>query len=140
MCVGVIVAIFAMICAWMLTAAYTTSWEAEKTLHAYMLVLDVVDAYVQKTGGKWPRSWNDLYSVNLKVGIWKWPQDHQEVKKRISIDFSTDCEQVSNMTTEQFSAIQQTSPNYGPPRGRIDRLIQDCRREQEDVNEDVKGI
>ncbi len=106
------------------------SLEAERTLHAHLLVMDVVGVYVTQHHGHWPRHWNDLYSTlpSRSHGIWNWPTDAAALRKRIIVDFSVSCEDVAEQTPATFSAVRQTSPNYADNPNSVERLIQVCRQ------------
>ena len=100
---------------WCLYCGVTVSLEAEKTLGAYWMVLDLVSTHVKKTSGEWPRSWDDLrkFSPSRETHGWKWPRDLEEIRKRIRIDFSVTCADVAKQDADNFHAIEQVGPNYG---------------------------
>lgn len=105
---------------------------AEKTLHAYMLVIDVVNECVRSKEGGWPRSWEELYGVrpSREPAIWMWPDDHEEIERRIAIDFTLSPQQVAQMTPESFPAIRQIGPRYEiSGRGWIAELIASCKKQ-----------
>jgi hypothetical protein len=113
---------------WCLYSAVTVSLEAEKTLGAYWMVLDLVSTHVQKTSGEWPRSWDDLrkLSPSRETHGWKWPRDLKEIQKRIRIDFSVTCADVATQDPDSFHAIEQIGPNYGSHGSQ--GLLDLCRR------------
>lgn len=63
------------------------SLEAERTLHAYYEVLDLLGRYVQENHA-WPKSWDDLAVIPLKRddSARPWPSDRAEIQKRIYVD------------------------------------------------------
>ena len=101
-------------------------WEAEKTLHAYRLVLDVLIEYVE-TEGEWPTGWTDMEAVKPpgEYGLWRWPDDIDEVRKRITVEFDLRGKDLTVMTADSFDLVRQSDPNYGPyAYGAIDRLLE----------------
>src|SRR5437868_383648 len=81
---------------WFYIKTINRSLEAERTLHAYSLTLDLTSVYCASHPGMWPRGWDDL--INLKPlrehPIWQWPKDIAEIQSRIDVDFTTSLEQV----------------------------------------------
>ena len=113
---------------WCLYSAVTVSLEAEKTLGAYWMVLDLVSTHVKRTSGEWPRSWDDLQklSPSRETHGWKWPRDLEEIQKRIRIDFSVKCAEVAKQSPGSFHAIEQIGPNYGSYRSQV--LLDVCKK------------
>ena len=109
------------------------SLEAEKTLHAHLLVMDVVSVYVQNYS-QWPRDWDGMYSVqpSRSHGVWDWPSDASEIRQRVIVDFSTSSGAVAKQTPASFSAIRQVFPYYADDSNAVERLIQTCRYASED--------
>jgi hypothetical protein len=114
--------------------------QAEKTLQAYRLVMDLLCVYVQTSSGDWPQNWNDLRSAShaQQNGMWRWPQDSEEIQERISLDFGVRCEDIAAMDPQEFQVVQQTEPNYGPDEFLIRRLLQACR--QSKVHQPVPAV
>jgi len=105
------------------------SLDAEVTLHAYELVLDVLDDYLAQNGGRWPRSWDDLIQIRHDgFAGRRWPEDVAQVKKRIRIDFDLTTDEVIGMDIEHFTAVTQIGPNYGPHEGFLAKFLYDARR------------
>lgn len=106
------------------------SLEAENTLHAYILVLDVVEQHVLQHDGRWPKSWEelDLSKPAKGQGIWMWPDDRARIAERIQIDFMLTTVQVVKMTPENFSAIHQVWPNYGPRESELAVFLENMRK------------
>jgi hypothetical protein len=112
---------------WRLYSGVRSSLEAEKTLHAYRLVLDLVSTHIDKTPGQWPRSWDDLRRLSpSRESMWKWPSDIDEIQKRIRIDFSLTIADVAKQNPDSFHAIQQIGPNYGSDDSHI--LLSICKK------------
>ncbi len=111
------------------------SLEAEKTLGGYLLVLDALTIYVSENTGQWPQSWEDLATASPREEYagWSWPRDIREIRKRIWIDFSTSAHELASASPEQFTAVKQIGPNYGPREGKINVLLQ-AIRESRDKN------
>jgi hypothetical protein len=106
------------------------SLEAEKTLHAYDIVIQVVEQSVLQHGGQWPRSWQELetiHQIEPSAG-WKWPDDRAEIAKRVQVDFTLSSEQVVKMSPTSFSAIVQFGPSFPPQEFRIAALIETVRK------------
>jgi hypothetical protein len=88
---------------------------AEFALHGNTIVIMTVDKYV-KEYGKWPASWEDLRSVQVDFGIWRWPDDMkelQDIQEYVEVDFSATLGQVARQTPEDFQAIRPHGPAYG---------------------------
>jgi len=79
------------------------SRDAETTLGAYRLVLEVLADYSTENGGRWPKSWDDLVRVRHDgyVGL-RWPEDVAQVKKRIRINFDLTTDEVLSMDAERM--------------------------------------
>lgn len=117
-----------VVAAWMIFQGTQTSLEAERTNQAYLLVTDLVSVHVLRTG-KWPTDWSDLHStVPKRLGVWRWPEDATLVEKRVVVDFTLRLEDVCRMTPDTFSAIRQTTPNYGPELDAVRHVIEDCKK------------
>lgn len=107
----------------------SNSLEAEATLHAYNLVLDVVTQYI-KENGKWPDNWDALAKISpaLEHSIWTWPRDVDEIRKRVKVDFSLQIRDVASMHEDTFNAIEQMGPHYGGNESEIRELIATAKR------------
>jgi hypothetical protein len=118
---------------WCLYSGVSFSLEAEKTLHAYGMVLDLVSTYVEKTSGQWPRSWDDLrqLSTSRESCGWEWPRDLEEIQKRIRCDFSVTCAEVAKQSPDDFHAVEQIGPNYGSYDSQV--LIIVCKKYAQDA-------
>ncbi len=100
------------------------SLNAENTLHAYNLVLDIVAEYI-KANGKWPDSWEALAKTPpaLTHRVWNWPSDIKEIRRRVRIDFSRQLQEVANTHEDSFDAVEQVGPQYGGNEAAIRELI-----------------
>jgi hypothetical protein len=113
----VIVAITGLVVAVIVSAVWygvAESLRAEKTLHAYILVSDVVATYVAHNK-EWPQNWNALADTLPSEAhhVWVWPDDLEEIRNRVSIDFSLQLADVAAMQESSFRAVQQLGPSYG---------------------------
>jgi hypothetical protein len=117
---------------WHLYGAARWSLEAEKTLHAYGMVLDLVSAHVEKTAGQWPRSWDDLrvLSSSRESCGWRWPRDLDKIRERVRCDFSLACAEVARQSPDNFRAVEQIGPNFGCEWPEVCRLLAICRKHQ----------
>lgn len=99
------------------------SIEAEKTLHAYYLVLDILMVYAQSNDGRWPQKWDDLKGVTpeRKHPIWIWPNDLASISQRVEVDFGWIPD--GDTVPTRFYAVRQLGPNYGPDDAWIKELL-----------------
>lgn len=106
-----------------------SSLRAEKTLHTYNLVLDLIENYVETHSGSWPNSWEQLEQVAPKDHplVWRWPDDKKEIESRIHVDFSLTSGDVVKMSADTFTAVTQKGPYYEPNKGRINQLLEIVR-------------
>jgi hypothetical protein len=117
----------------MLTESVRTiaeSLQAEDTLHAYDLVLDVVGAHLRGTSGTWPTSWDDLAGVRPEEdhSVFRWPQDMRKIRRRVRIDFTLSTREVARMDVAHFAAIQQIGPNFGNHEPAVRKLLHTVRQ------------
>lgn len=114
-----------VIIAGLLWRAGSVSLEAEKTLHAYNLTLDVIGHFISEHDGAWPESWNALATTSPTTndGVWSWPNDIEEVRRRVKIDFSLETKEVAAMRPDDFKAVQEIGPHYGASEAAVSRLI-----------------
>ena len=93
--------------------------EAETTLHAFALVLDVVGKHICAHSGQWPDSWDDLAKTSPARNhpSFLWPDDVVKIRKRIRIHFGVTTADVIATGKDQFTAVEQIGPNYGPHPG-----------------------
>lgn len=125
----VIVASCLLVLAYLAYRGVTVSLQAENTLHTYGLVLEVVTNYVE-TNERWPDSWNDLLtsSPSNHASRFQWPDDVEQIAEVVSIDFALTIDAVARMTENQFMAVKQIGPNYGPEHHEIGRLLAAARK------------
>jgi hypothetical protein len=114
-----------------------SSLEAERTLHAYYYVLDLLGAYLRERHGAWPKSWDDLGPATPSVenAAFQWPRDRADIEGRVFVDFSITAADVAKMDVGNFTAVKPIGPNYGQRDGRIRQLIDLTRHELADTNE-----
>jgi hypothetical protein len=101
------------------------SWEAEKTLHAHYLVMDVLYSHVQEKG-RWPSNWEDMKGTKPTgdYAFWKWPEDCERLKERIAVKFDLRDEDVYSMTPESFDLVQQKGSHFIIYESEIARLLE----------------
>ena len=116
-CAATVCSVFAIGC-----RSYRESIEAEETLHAYYLVMDVVTVFVKANEGTWPKSWDELKSVSpaREHAVWAWPDDLSQIAQRVEVDFGV----IPDWSEpESFSAIRQLGPRYGPDKVWVKELL-----------------
>jgi hypothetical protein len=108
--------------------AANAALDAEKTNGAFIVVLKLVSSHIEKTSGQWPRSWDDLQRLSQPDVHydWRWPDDMEEIQKRIRIDFSVTTADVATQNPDSFHAIQQIGHNYGSYDSHI--LLSVCKK------------
>lgn len=111
--------------------AITVSLQAEHTLHANYLVLAVVTSHLEKDNAEWPRSWDELSTTvaSGQGGMYSWPNDREELRARVKIDFSLTTAQVAAMVPSNFTAIAPLGPHYPVSDGAVEQLLRAARRE-----------
>lgn len=113
-----------------IAAGIHKSLEAEETLHAYDMVIQVVEQSVLQHSGQWPHSWQELeaiHQIEPSAG-WKWPDDRAKIADRVRVDFTLSSQQVADMSPTSFSAIVQSGPCFPPEEFRIAALIETVRK------------
>lgn len=86
---------------------------AERSLHATLLVVDLVREYVIYHQGVWPRSWQDLERLPPRQrAMFRWPADREAVRRYVSVDFRADPKKLATESVEQFVAVQPRGPCY----------------------------
>ena len=108
------------------------SWEAEKTLHAFALVCDVISSYLRLSGGRWPTGWEELAAaVPVERGtfsnVFRWPDDLDELRKRVAVDFTLTTADVAAMDEAHFSAVEVVPPALGPYSPAVTNLLRAAR-------------
>lgn len=108
----------------------STSMRAEETLHAYKLVADLVCVYLNEQGGKWPKDWDGLLAIepSRTHGVWDWPEESEQVIKRLELDFSVTTAQVAAMKVETLDVIKQQWPHYEHDHYWSARLLEAAKR------------
>jgi hypothetical protein len=114
----------------------SVSLQAEETLWVNWDVLQVLQVYVAQNPGRWPESWEDLKKTPLpdqwRRSHYRWPEDINEFKKRVHIEFGLTLQEVAAMVTPEqvaqgdfsnFTAVQPIGPNYGPCEGELGHLM-----------------
>jgi hypothetical protein len=116
---------------WFIFEGARTSLEAERTHQAYVRVLGATTAFVRGHPGLWPNGWEQLATAAPEGGDWSQtlPDDLEDVRRRIHVDFDLSAADVSKMNADDFSAIRPIGPNYGPDPVRIQMLIDATKAE-----------
>jgi hypothetical protein len=101
--------------------------DAQTTLCAYQMVLEVIADHLKNNGGRWPDSWDELTNTphNGCSGL-RWPQDAEDVKKRVRVDFNVSTAQVVSRDYDHFVAVRQIGSNYGPHEWLIAKFLHDA--------------
>ena len=108
--------------------SYSVGMDAEYSLHAYGLVLEVLADYLNENSGQWPKSWDDLVVIrHSDFGLVRWPDDIGEVKKRVRINFDVTTADIISSGVH-FTAVTQRKPNYGSEEWRVPNFLEAARR------------
>jgi hypothetical protein len=110
----------------------TWSLEAERTLLANRVVLEVLENYLKKHPEGWPTSWEELRDtpVSAYVQGHGWPENIEEIRRRIRVDFALTRPQVAAMNAETFSAVEPIGPNFGPDESAINQFLSVAREKK----------
>jgi hypothetical protein len=125
--IGAVVGLLILLLTAYVYRCVNSALEAETTLHANCVVLYVLEAYMEENPGSWPGSWDELKKTSIRDeeqrSNYRWPDDIDEFKKRVHIEFGLSLQQVSDMLTREqlkswefdnFTAVRPIGPNYGP--------------------------
>jgi hypothetical protein len=89
----------------------SASLTAERVLHANRLVLELAREYVVDHIGAWPRFWQDLERLPPpERGMFRWPQDEEDVRRYVSVDFGANLDELVTRSMQEFVAIQPQGP------------------------------
>lgn len=127
--VAFIFALVATIVLWNGIQAVRAALDAEHTLHAYRLALELTNRYQETHAGEWPPDWKALEQLPYeRGGMWEWPDDLAEIQERITIDFAANPRDVAELTPAEFTAISQRQPNFpGSSDPHVEQLIDGLR-------------
>lgn len=117
--------------AWVAYVAVTTSLESEHTLHATYFAVALVEDFVA-THHRWPADWDDLERHPRPPDArWyrDWPDDADELRRRVAIDFDADPESVARQPPMEFTAIRPIGPYYEHRHGGCVASLQETVRE-----------
>ena len=107
----------------------SSSLHAERTLHSINLSTVVVDRFIQQEQ-RWPKSWDDLRSVQAvdAPSMYSWPEDAETVREFVAIDFDANVLTVASQTADDFDAIKPIGSYYPYKKyGYVDSLIESAR-------------
>jgi hypothetical protein len=109
------------------------SLEAEKTLQAFSVLMDVLTNFVDTNSGKWPSGWDDLARIppSRANSTFSWPEDIERIRSRVRINFDLTTAQVISAGESRFVAIEQIGPNFGPDEPSLHRFFDVARRKSE---------
>ena len=94
--------------------------EAEDNLQAFFQAQQATIKYIEANDGRWPRSWDDLSSIDPS-------RDFDWVAQRLTFDFDADPTQIVHQTPYSFNAIKPNSPCYVHD-GEVRSIIQSLRK------------
>ena len=86
--------------------------QAENTYHANNFVFCLVKEYIidQKN---WPDSWDDLEKLpSRQYSMYTWPKDRKKIQQCVSIDFNVTLTMLSDVSRENFVAIEPIEPCF----------------------------
>jgi type II secretory pathway pseudopilin PulG len=126
-----LVAFLIAFAAWVCSAAHSAR-EAERTLHAERVVFLVLERYARDNPQGWPKSWEELSSVQLPPAeqspIFNWPKNLDEFRKRVDVNFGLSRGDVEAMHADTFSAIRPIGPYYELSYEEIGAFLQELRK------------
>ena len=96
---------------WIGAAAYIAN-RAELNLIAFSEASLAICGFIEKTDGKWPRSWDDLVDIEIP---YRGKPDVKRIKHLVEIDFNADPEVLMKQSPEEFVAIRQIDKDYRYP-------------------------
>ena len=107
----------------------TTSLQAERALHATLLTTALVNDYIDRHQGEWPRSWSDPEAMpSRQWAMYNWPEDSRKVQKYVFVDFAADLRQLATQSTDEFDAIRPTVTCYDFKHyGAVEKLLVSIR-------------
>jgi len=98
---------------WMVYCGISMSLTAERSLHANLLVVDLVREYIVANKGAWPQSWHDLESMPVRQrAMFAWPVDRAEIERYVTVDFATDPDKLATKSVEEFAAVEPKGYRY----------------------------
>jgi hypothetical protein len=97
---------------WSIYSVAAKALQAERTLHATLFSIRLVDQFVSEQN-RWPRSWGELESLAMPSDEkYKWPADGNLIKECVDIDFAADPAKIINQQPMEFTAIKPIGPCY----------------------------
>ena len=99
---------------WIVYYGVLPSLQAEKTLHATMFAVRLLERFVSERG-RWPRSWGELEGVSMDDDRWYgegWPATAPELQRRVSIDFEIDPLDLARQDPMSITAIRPIGPHF----------------------------
>lgn len=90
-----------------------TAKEAEFNLHARICATEVVRQFVEDSKGKWPKSWSELAKTKGPSAPFRWPENLEDIKSRVTIKFDVELKELLAGDAEHFDAIRLNGVTYG---------------------------
>jgi len=113
---------------WVVARAVNTMLAMEDRLHAVITAGFVVDEFItSQDPPRWPRSWDELETVEASWSRFEWPRDREEIESRVIIDFDTTLADVARSDRDTFDAIRPNGPSYSNT-GDIWFVVEDARK------------
>lgn len=114
-------------------AALRAEWRHQDNI----LVFKLVTAYIEQNDGAWPNSWDDLRKISVPNS--EWPDNINQVRKNVTVDFSVQICELENLPVDEFRAIRPTDPGYTPSYVvlRLQDTIRECLAKQKDAKSGI---
>jgi hypothetical protein len=68
------------------------------------------------------------FPISATVGLYSWPRDSEEIRKRVAIDFDLTLESVAQQQADQFTGIQPRVPAYRAYNNAVESMIATAKR------------
>jgi hypothetical protein len=98
---------------WLVCHVVSVSLEAERTLHATLFTVRLVDQFVAERG-RWPNSWDELESLPTTHDLLgtSWPAASAQIQRRVRIEFLAEPQRIARQDPMSFTAISPIGPYY----------------------------
>lgn len=108
----------------------TTALKVEERLFAVVYTVQLVEEYMKKTEGEWPKSWEALDSTMLEGSFYSSKENRSKLRPFVEIQFDSDLQHVADMSSTDFSLIRPNGPCSNSYRIQIERLISTAKELQ----------
>lgn len=113
--------------------------EGELNLHAVDAAVFALEDFIQKRG-EWPKSVEEFRGFQGPSVGYHWPQDEEEILRRVEILFGCDLDEIAKGTPENFPWLKCPKGIYRERLGRrIEELVR-VAKEQLKVNAGSKKV